>query len=160
MQCSTQILGAVVTCVFIGVVSWGGVSTVDSQGSAEQAGQASSSAATPLTGTHWKLVEMGGMPAVAGEGANEASLELNSDGKLSGSSGCNRLVGTYKAGKNSLRFKPAGLTKMACPDRLMKQEEGFLEVLRQTRSYQITGDALELRDNKDVLARFQARVAK
>jgi heat shock protein HslJ len=98
-----------------------------------------------------------GRAPLAGEGENEASLVLNAEGQLAGSSGCNRLVGSYKVKKNSLRFKPAGLTKMACPDRLMQQEEGFVEVLRQTTNYHIVGDTLELRHAKDVLARLQAR---
>lgn len=184
MLCNTRIFGAVVACVFIGAMTWGqsgvpaGVTgttsypvithealseaaiVVQQASGASNAGQASAAKATaPLAGTHWKLFEVGGMPAVAGEGTNEASLELKADGQLAGSSGCNRLVGSYKVRKDSLRFKPAGLTKMACPDSLMKQEEAFIEVLKETTKYRIVGKTLELRDDKDVLARLQARPA-
>jgi heat shock protein HslJ len=143
----TAILGAALAFILFGEWSWG------------QSGAPAATAATvPLESTYWKLTELGGMAAVGGADANEASLVLNAEGKkLTGSTGCNRIVGSYKLNKSSLHFKPAGLTKMACPDALMKQEEAFVEILKETTHYRIVGDTLELRDKADLLARFQAR---
>jgi heat shock protein HslJ len=98
------------------------------------------------------------MAAVGGSNVNEANLVLNAEGKkLTGSTGCNPILGSYKLRGGSLSFKPAGMTKMACPDALMKQEEAFIEILKETNKYRIEGETLELRDKKDVLAKFQAR---
>jgi heat shock protein HslJ len=146
----TKILGAVLAFVLFGEWSWG------------QSGVPSATTgAVPIEGTYWKLIELGGMVAVGGSNANEASLVLNAEGKkLTGSTGCNPLLGSYKLRESSLRFKPAGLTKMACPDALMKQEEAFVEILKETNNYRIVGDTLELREKEELLARFQAQPQK
>jgi heat shock protein HslJ len=143
----TAILGAALAFVLFGEWSWG------------QSGAPAATAGTvPLESTYWKLMEIGGMAAVGGASVNEANLVLNAEGKkLTGSTGCNPLLGSYKLRGGSLSFKPAGMTKMACPDALMKQEEAFIEILKETNKYRIEGETLELRDKKDVLAKFQAR---
>jgi heat shock protein HslJ len=143
----TAILGAALAFVLFGEWSWG------------QSGAPAATAGTvPLESTYWKLMEIGGMAAVGGSNVNEANLVLNAEGKkLTGSTGCNPILGSYKLRGGSLSFKPAGMTKMACPDALMKQEEAFIEILKETNKYRIEGETLELRDKKDVLAKFQAR---
>jgi heat shock protein HslJ len=143
----TAILGAALAFVLFGEWSWG------------QSGAPAATAGTvPLESTYWKLMEIGGMAAVGASNTNEANLVLNAEGKkLTGSTGCNPILGSYKLRGGSLSFKPAGMTKMACPDALMKQEEAFIEILKETNKYRIEGETLELRDKKDVLAKFQAR---
>jgi heat shock protein HslJ len=144
----TTILGAVLALILFGEWSW------------SQSGAPAATAGTvPLEGTYWKLIELGGMAAVGGANANEASLVLNADGKkLTGSTGCNPVVGTYKLRGGSLHFRPSGLAKTACSDALQKQEEAFVEILKQTTKYRVVGETLELRDKEDVLAKFQARL--
>jgi heat shock protein HslJ len=146
----TAILGAALAFVLFGEWSWG------------QSGAPAATADTvPLESTYWKLMEIGGMAAVGGSNTNEANLVLNAEGKkLTGSTGCNPILGSYKLRGASLSFKPAGMTKMACPDALMKQEEAFVEILKETNKYRIVGDTLELLDKKELLARFQARPQK
>lgn len=41
-------------------------------------------------------------------------LELDDDGKLSGTDGCNRLMGTWKATGNDITFSGLASTRMAC----------------------------------------------
>jgi len=110
--------------------------------------------APKLEGTHWKLVELGGnIPA----GEADAYIVLNSDGqKLSGSSGCNRLVGGYKLRRRRLHFTPTAMTRMACPEPLMNQEQVLVEALNAAKIYSIVGDTLELRDGQRVLAKFRS----
>jgi len=143
----TAILGAALALILLGEWSWG------------QSGAPAATAATmPVESTYWKLIELGGMTVGGGSDANEASLVLNAEGKkLTGSTGCNRIVGRYKLREGSLHFKLAGLTKMSCSDSLRKQEEAFVEILKQTTNYRVVGETLELRDKEDVLAKFQAR---
>ena len=127
----------------------------DSIGGAQgSAVPAASNAGAGLEGTHWKLIEVGGAPAVAGR---EAYLELSAEGrKLVGTSGCNRLFGSYELGGDRLRFGAIGSTRMACEEALMKQEQALEAALQATTSYRVDGSALELRDGERVLARFAA----
>src|SRR5688572_9762022 len=64
----------------------------------------------------WRLVELGGSAAVAGEGpAGAPFLRFAADsGRVSGSTGCNRLAGPYTADGEALRFGALVSTRMAC----------------------------------------------
>lgn len=48
--------------------------------------------------------------------AGEPYLELADDGAVSGSDGCNRLVGTWTMVDTKIEFGPLASTMMACPD--------------------------------------------
>ena len=119
------------------------------------------SGATPavsLENTNWKLVAIGEKPAVALPAAREASFTLHSgDQRLSGSGGCNRLLGKYEVGADTLRLVPSGTSMMMCPDELMHQESDFVSALKRTTGYRISGDTLELRNGDRVLARLMAQ---
>ncbi len=115
-----------------------------------------SPAALKLEGTYWRLVELAGAPALS-EG-REAFLVLDPERtSLSGSTGCNRVFGRYELAGSSLRLTPGGMTRMGCPEPLMKQEDAYLRALRETTGYRIDGDRLELLGKKGVLARFDWR---
>ena len=122
---------------------------------------ASASGARPaasLEGTFWKLVAIGDTPAIALPAAREAGLTLHpGDHRLSGSGGCNRLMGTYEMGADRLTLVPGGTSMMMCPEEAMQQEGEFVSVLKMTTHYRIAGDTLELRNGDRVLARFMAQ---
>ena len=110
-----------------------------------------------LAGVPWKLDSLGDSPAAAA-----AEIAFDRDPKqISGSTGCNRFFGTYAAGEGaSLKLEPAGMTLMACAGSADAQEKAFLDALRATASYRISGTTLELLDGGGrVLARF-ARAAE
>jgi putative lipoprotein len=114
--------------------------------------------ASSLENTFWKLVAIGDTPAVAMPAAREASFTLHSgDHRLSGSGGCNRLLGTYETGADTLTIIPSGTTMMACAEELMHQESEFVSALKMTTNYKVTGDTLELRNADRILARFMAQ---
>lgn len=46
--------------------------------------------------------------------STEPSLELSKSGKLTGTDGCNRLVGEYEASGNTITFKQVASTMMFC----------------------------------------------
>jgi heat shock protein HslJ/uncharacterized lipoprotein YbaY len=123
--------------------------------------QASPTAAGPvrLEGTHWKLVELGGAPSATRPDVPVAYVEFQADKRIAAIGGCNRLMGTYALQGAALSISAGGMTMMACPDPLDKQEVAFTDALRATSGYRITNDALELLDGSKVLARFVA-VAK
>lgn len=112
--------------------------------------------AASLENTFWKLVAIGDTPAVTLPAPRGAGFTLHPGGRLSGSGGCNRLLGKYETGADTLRLVPSGTTMMACADDSMLQEGDFLSALKMTTGYRITGDTLELRNGDRVLARFMA----
>lgn len=50
------------------------------------------------------------------EGLREPSLELHEDGRLTGTDGCNRLMGRWVVEGEKVRFEEVAMTMMACPD--------------------------------------------
>jgi putative lipoprotein len=114
----------------------------------------------PLAGTHWSLTELNGQAVTPQSGRSEIYIELNAETKrLSGSGGCNRLMGSYVLDGDSLRFKQVASTMMAClGDATMTQEQSFVKALSGTTGYRIHGSTLLLRgEDETVLARFDAQ---
>ena len=99
-------------------------------------------AADGLLGQAWQLFEIDGGAPVAG---SAPSLQF-ADGRLSGSSGCNRFMGGYALGPEggSIRTEQMASTMMACPEPLMRQEERFLAVLGHVARYRIEAGVLTL----------------
>ena len=87
-----------------------------------------------LAGTSWILVDfetdIGVIPALTEAAATlDFSVESEREGRLSGSSGCNRYFASYSLTDDHLRIGPLGSTRMMCdPDR-MAQEDRFLQAL-------------------------------
>jgi heat shock protein HslJ len=71
-----------------------------------------------------------------------------SDGRIDGSTGCNRFFGTYTGGENNrLTFAPGmGTTRMACPPAIAIQEQRYLALLPLAASRQRDDDTLRLLD--------------
>ena len=114
--------------------------------------------AASLENVFWRLVSVGENPAFPVPAAREAGITLHSEGqRMSGSGGCNRLLGRYELGAGTLKLFPSGTTMMACADDSTLQEAQFLSALKLTTGYRISGDTLELRNGDRVLARFMAQ---
>jgi heat shock protein HslJ len=111
----------------------------------------------PLENTYWRLVEIAGQPAQVHPGEREAYLLLL-DGRASGSSGCNKLMGSYThAAPGALRVGPLAGTRMACPPAMMVQEQALATAYERGTRYRIAGETLTLLDGDTPLARFEAR---
>ncbi|MBS0522587.1 MAG: META domain-containing protein, partial [Proteobacteria bacterium] len=69
-----------------------------------------------LAGTSWRATGINnGKDAVASVIADSTvTMSFASDGKVSGSGGCNRYTSTWKADGNALAFTPAAATRMMC----------------------------------------------
>jgi heat shock protein HslJ len=101
---------------------------------------ASGPAAAGLAGTSWVLSDLNGAAPVA-----EATLQFDAEGRLAGTTGCNRYSGGYSAEGTSLAVGQLISTKMACmADGVMQQETNFLGALGQAASYSIAGDTLTI----------------
>ena len=121
----------------------------------EQEGQAVSDAS--LENTYWKLTRLGDAPVTSASQEQEANFVLNSDShRISGSGGCNRLTGSYELHGDRITFSQMAGTMMACLQG-METEQAFLDVLKQTTRWKITGQQLELLDDTSrQLAIFEA----
>jgi copper homeostasis protein (lipoprotein) len=113
----------------------------------------------PLEGTYWKLVRLGETAVVAGQRQREAHLVLDSAAhRVSGSTGCNRLTGSYRLDGQSLRFSQVAMTRMACDGTVAAIEQSFTKALDAARTWAIKGDHLELYgEGGSRAARFEAR---
>ena len=89
-----------------------------------------------------------GRQAVSGLVAGSTiTLDLGSDGRVTGNATCNRYVGAYQVDGDGIAFGPLASTRMACPDdALAGQERAYLAALAVAVSWSARGDRLELRD--------------
>jgi putative lipoprotein len=114
--------------------------------------------AIPLEGTHWTATELSGKKVPPAEGRQAAYLQFSSEGhRITGSTGCNRLTGTYERADKSLKFNPLATTMMACIGPAADQEENFKSALGQTSRFLIIKDMLVLMNGQAVLAKFKAQ---
>jgi putative lipoprotein len=119
---------------------------------------ATQSAAIPLESTHWTATELSGKKVPPAEGRQAAYLQFSAEGhRITGSTGCNRLTGTYEKTEKSLKFNPIATTMMACIGPAVDQEENFKSALGQTSRFLIIKDMLVLMNGQAVLAKFKAQ---
>lgn len=115
--------------------------------------------ARPFERVTWQLSEVGGVGITEVHEGQAAHLYFD-DGppqRVSGSTGCNRLSGSYSLRGSGLKFGPLATTKMACAEG-MAQEQEFLAALAGTDSWRtVDRQVLELLDARgEVLARLTA----
>jgi heat shock protein HslJ len=102
----------------------------------------------PLAGSAWRAsgIDTGrGAVADVVQGTS-VTLEFDAEGRASGVAGCNRYSARYVADGNALRIEEPALTRMAClQPGVMEQERAFVAALRSVASAKIDGERLELR---------------
>jgi heat shock protein HslJ len=110
-----------------------------------------------LRGTYWKLVRLSDAPVRVTAKQREPHLIFaNTDLRLSGSGGCNRVTGGFEVDGDTLRLRGMAGTMMACPIG-MDQEQRFLQSMTTVERYRIRGSHLELLNAAGVVvARFEA----
>jgi heat shock protein HslJ len=76
------------------------------------------------------------------------TADFQTDGKLSGSAGCNQYSATYTtSGSAGITITQPITTLMACENNLMQQETQYLSLLQKAAKYEISGDQLTLFDS-------------
>lgn len=117
------------------------------------------SADPDLQDREWVLVELRGQPVTT---EHPPSLRFDrATGRLSGSDGCNRIMGAYRlAAMQGLQIKEnLASTMMACPD--METPRQFAAALKQVDHYSIAGGELSLnRARMAPLLRFRLAMAE
>ena len=90
-----------------------------------------------LSGATWRIYDMtGGSVADAAK----TELRIDPDGKVSGSTGCNRFTGSATIVGTSLAFAPLATTRMICDPALMTQEKGILAAFHSVTSFALVED--------------------
>jgi heat shock protein HslJ len=114
-------------------------------------------AGTPLENTHWKLTWVPGakIESVSPRQAPYIMLDSASH-RMSGSGGCNRIMGGYELEGDHLKFASAGRTMMACAHG-MATEDALVQALEKVREWKVSGAELSLLDGDGhAVARFVA----
>ena len=107
----------------------------------------------PLANTNWSLqtLNVNQFPV----GGIVQTIYFSQASTTTGSGGCNQFNGPYTTSGTSLIIGPLATTGMACEDARNAQEQAYLQALQSTRSFELTGNQLILRDgNRQEVARF------
>ena len=108
-------------------------------------------AGTP-EGRTWTLVSLRGQSVKGGRGRMALQVKLDATGhRLSGSTGCNRLMGRYSLQGDSLTFADLGTSRMTCPG-AEEREQAFLRMLADVTGWKLAGGRLLLTARREVVA--------
>jgi copper homeostasis protein (lipoprotein) len=99
-----------------------------------------------LRGTAWKLQAPEDPTLINPPGRPPELLLATDSERLSGNSGCNRLLGDFQLAGDQLRFTQLVSTKMACTADVMAFEQQYLKALDQVRQWNIDKRSLLLQD--------------
>lgn len=97
----------------------------------------------------WTLTHIGKKKT---DPAAPAFMTIRPDGGLSGTGGCNRMVGRVNVDAARFVFGPTAGTRMACPGVRMTQEDAVFKAMQTVRSWRREGNRLVLSDEQGVPA--------
>jgi heat shock protein HslJ/membrane-bound inhibitor of C-type lysozyme len=102
-----------------------------------------------IQGVQWTLKSVGDTALTV-----PASLTFLPDGRLAGSNGCNRLIGSYAISGEGMRFSQLGSTRMACDPNVMQQADQVDQYLATVRgfSFNAQGGLVLQADNGEIVA--------
>lgn len=88
----------------------------------------------------WVVESIGGVPTIE----PKPHILLTEEGTVIGSTGVNRISGSYEAHNETIRISGAGMTRRAAGPEAMDQERRFLEALEGWNAFHVSDDRLEL----------------
>ena len=113
--------------------------------------------APPLTGTTWKLKQLNGKTVTRTPPRQRDITIVFNDGRVSGHSGCNQMMGAYGTnGSSTLTFSQFAGTMMACEQAEMDLENQLLKSLGTVNGYRYDGQQLLLLKDGVAVARYEA----
>lgn len=114
--------------------------------------------AAELTGRRWRLLQLYGQQAEVHDDQPEPHLafapENSGRGRVSGSDGCNQLLGEYVMKNDRLRFSGLGSTMRFCAGGA-EQAAAFAKALHETDAWRLSGNLLEFFSNGRKVAVFE-----
>lgn len=96
-----------------------------------------------IVGRAWRVVDIAGTRVQAAEETPQLRFE---EGRVTGTSGCNRFFGEMSIDDRSLEIGDLGSTRMMCPEPVMAIEARLLDALQATARYGLDGTLLVLED--------------
>lgn len=96
-----------------------------------------------LLDSDWTVTSIGGDPVLPG---SMPTLAIAADLSTGGHGGCNSFFAEARFENGGLAFGPVAGTRMACAPEIMTQESRFFAALAATAGYELSGNALQLRD--------------
>ena len=129
--------------------------------SSSSSGRQGSSASLTLEGPEWRLSDhLGPDGALVPLAEDVAATASFMEGRVSGTTGCNRYSGSYGVDAPSLSFGALAMTRMACMPPRDAAERAMIAALESTAGYTVIGDALKLTDAEgNTVLRFRAATA-
>lgn len=113
--------------------------------------------APPLSGTTWKLKQLNGKTVTRTPPRQRDITIVFNDGRVSGHSGCNQMMGAYGTnGSSTLTFSQFAGTMMACEQAEMDLENQLLKSLGTVNGYRYDGQQLLLLKDGVAVARYEA----
>ena len=110
----------------------------------------------PLAGSQWRLESFGkeGDERPVADGTT-ITIQFGTDGRASGSSGCNSYSGTYNAEGDHLTFGQMISTMRACVEpKANEQEQKYMAALRAITRFKVSDSQLVLSDGGEVTLNF------
>jgi len=108
-----------------------------------------------LAATSWHVtgINNGKDAVVSLVAGSTVTMNFATDGKVSGSGGCNNYSSTYTQNGGKLTFAAAAATRRMClASGVMEQEHAFFKALESVATARMEGDQLELRTPDGALA--------
>lgn len=107
--------------------------------------------------TYWKIVTIMGKKVEVLKNMREPYLVFHStSNKISGYTGCNKIMGSYKIDGNNLSIGKVATTKMMCIQ-VANVEIYLLKVFKSVKRFEINGEKMKLLDKDGkVLGEFRA----
>ena len=106
-------------------------------------------------GSRWRLVDFDGQTLSSMGMPTSVELQLDpATHRVTGTSGVNRIAGTYQIAGKRISFGPMISTRMAGTPEAMKFEADYLNVLGKIDEWSLTDGKLELRSGPEVMATY------
>ena len=116
---------------------------------------AAQSVRATLSKKPWTAVRVKGADLVA---EKPATIVFEPSGRLTGSGGCNRLMGKYTLAGNgsSVRIEQVSSTRLLCPQSVMRAERALISALETAKAISADRNGrLVLHRDDDILAVFK-----
>lgn len=105
--------------------------------------------APPIVGPNWTLqtYNNGQQALVTPLAGTQITALFGSDGKVSGTDGCNTYTAPYNVNGSNLQVGAPVQTGMACPEDVMTQAQAYLALLQKSYRYEVAGSQLTIFDS-------------
>lgn len=105
-----------------------------------------------LPGSTWQIEDIDAAGIVDD---SMITMQFAEDGRVAGSTGCNRYFADVSLQDKQLSFSQPGSTRRACAPAIMEQEQRFLEAMQAVARYSVDEQGLLLLFDADGVQRLQ-----